>query len=102
MPSMLTDLALKRVKLKVKTYKVADRDGMYVAVAPSGQITFRYDYRLAGRRETLTIGRYGPGGVSLSKAREQCVKARQTVEEGGSPGQQKQRDKRRIAAGEAL
>src|ERR1700682_592717 len=99
---MLTDVALKQLKPKQKLYKVADRDGMYVAVAPSGQITFRYDYRLAGRRETLTIGRYGPGGVSLSKAREQCVKARQAVEEGRSPAQQKQRDKRRIAAGETI
>jgi hypothetical protein len=99
---MLTDVALKQLKPKQKLYKVADRDGMYVAVAPSGQITFRYDYRLAGRRETLTIGRYGPGGVSLSKAREQCVKARQAVEEGRSPAQQKQRDKRRIAAGETF
>ena len=99
---MLTDVALKQLKPQQKLYKVADRDGMYVAVAPTGQITFRYDYRLAGRRETLTIGRYGPGGVSLSKAREQCVKARQAVEEGRSPAQQKQRDKRRIAAGEAF
>jgi hypothetical protein len=54
---MLTDIALKKLKAKEKIYKVADRDGMYVAVAPSGQITFRYDYRVNGRRETLTIGR---------------------------------------------
>jgi len=99
---MLTDVALKQLRPQQKLYKVADRDGMYAAVAPSGQITFRYDYRLAGRRETLTIGRYGPGGVSLSKAREQCVKARQAVEAGRSPAQEKQRDKRRIAAGETF
>jgi hypothetical protein len=34
---------------------------MYVMVSASGTVTFRYDYRLNGRRETLTIGRYGPG-----------------------------------------
>ena len=99
---MLTDVALKQLRPQQKLYKVADRDGMYVAVAPSGQITFRYDYRLAGRRETLTIGCYGHGGVSLAKAREQCVKARQAVEAGRSPAQEKQRDKRRIAAGETF
>ena len=99
---MLTDIALKQLKPQQKLYKVADRDGMYAAVAPSGHITFRFDYRLAGRRETLTIGRYGAGGVSLAKAREQCLKARQAVEEGRSPAQQKQRDKRRIAAGETF
>jgi len=33
---------------------------MYVTVSPIGTVTFRFDYRLDGRRETLTIGRYGP------------------------------------------
>ena len=67
--TMLTDVSLKNLKSKSKVYKVADRDGMYVAVAPSGQITFRYDYRLNGRRGTLTIGRYGRDGISLASPR---------------------------------
>ena len=54
---MLTDTALKNLKPKEKAYKVADRDGMYVHVTTSGSVTFRYDYRLNGRRETLTIGK---------------------------------------------
>ena len=45
---MLTDVALKNLKPKEKPYKVADRDGMYVVVAPSGTVTFRLDYRLNG------------------------------------------------------
>ena len=94
---MLTDVSLKNLKIKAKAYKVADRDGMYVAVAPSGQITFRYDYRLNGRRETLTIGRYGSDGVSLSAARELCGAARKMVAEGQSPAQEKQREKRRLS-----
>lgn len=49
---MLTDAALKALKPKEKIYKVADRDGMYVRVMPSGAISFRLDYRLNGRRET--------------------------------------------------
>ncbi|MFN3970947.1 MAG: hypothetical protein ACK4L4_06175 [Gemmobacter sp.] len=32
---------------------------MCVVVQPSGAIMFRYDYRVTGRRETLTLGRYG-------------------------------------------
>ena len=56
---MLTDTALRNLRPKDKAYKVADRDGMYVHVATSGAVTFRYDYRLHGRRETLTIGKYG-------------------------------------------
>src|SRR4051812_34089775 len=83
--SMLTDTALRNLKAKATAYKVADRDGMYVHVAASGSITFRYDYRLNSRRETLTIGKYGPDGLSLARAREKCVEARRLVAEGQSP-----------------
>lgn len=69
---------------------------MYVTVAASGAVTFRYDYRLNGRRETLTIGRYGPSGLSLARAREKCLDARRAVAEGRSPAQDKQREKRRL------
>lgn len=75
--TMLTDVSLKNLKSKSKVYKVADRDGMYVAVAPSGQITFRYDYRLNGRRGTLTIGRYGRDGISLASPRRGSGAGRQ-------------------------
>lgn len=78
---MLTDMAIKRLKPKDKLYKVADRDGMYVSVATTGQITFRYDYRLNGRRETLTIGRYGTDGLTLAEARERCITRR--LQQGG-------------------
>lgn len=94
---MLTDTALKNLKPQEAMYKVVDRDGMYVTVSPAGTITFRYDYRLNGRRETLTIGRYGPSGISLAKAREHCIEARRAVAEGVSPSQEKQRQKRRVA-----
>lgn len=76
---MLTDLALRSLKPRVALYKVADRDGMYAAVSPSGAISFRYDYRINGRRETLTIGRYGFGGISLAVARDKLRNARRLV-----------------------
>lgn len=54
---MLTEFALHNLKPRTALYKIADRDGMHVAVSPAGTISFRYDYRVNGRRETLTIGR---------------------------------------------
>ncbi len=69
---------------------------MYVTVAASGAVTFRYDYRLNGRRETLTIRRYRPSGLSLARAREACLDARRALAEGRSPAQDKQRAKRRL------
>ncbi|HEY2358102.1 MAG TPA: tyrosine-type recombinase/integrase [Phenylobacterium sp.] len=93
---MLTDAALQNLRPRSKIYKVTDRDGMYVSVATSGAITFRYDYRMHGRRETLTIGRYGRTGISLKVAREKCLDARRLVEAGISPAHEKQREKRRL------
>ena len=93
---MLTDTALKNLKPKGKPYKVSDRDGMYVVVAPSGTVTFRLDYRLNGRRETVTLGQYGPAALSLARAREKTIDARRAVMEGNSPAHEKQRAKRRI------
>ena len=67
---MLSDGTLRGIKPQATTYKIADRDGMYVTVSPKGTITFRLDYRLNGRRETLTIGRDGSkDGISLLMAR---------------------------------
>jgi integrase len=56
------------------------------------------DYRLNGRRETLTIGRYGTkDGISLLMARERCMEARKAIAQGVSPAQEKQREKSRLA-----
>ena len=95
---MLTDTALRNLKPKSKIYKVFDRDGMYVAVSTTGTVTFRYDYRLNGRRETLTVGRYGPSGISLALAREKLFDAKKAVAQGRSPALEKQREKRRLTA----
>lgn len=99
---MLTDTALRTLKPKDVAYKVTDRDGMYVTVSPAGTITFRYDYRINKRRETLTIGRYGPGGLSLSVAREKFIAARSAVAQGHSPARIKQRQKRHLVTAKTL
>lgn len=95
---MLTDTALRNLKPKSKIYKASDCDGMYVTVSTTGTVTFRYDYRLNGRRETLTIGRYGPSGISLTMAREKLLDAKKAVAQGKSPAHEKQREKRRLTA----
>lgn len=93
---MLTDAGIKALKPKDKLYKVVDRDGMYVVVNPSRAVVFRYDYRLNGRRETLTLGRYGASDLSLARAREKLIDAKRAILEGRSPAREKQREKRRI------
>lgn len=86
---MLTDAALRNLKPKDKAYKVADRDGLYVYVLTSGTISFRYNYAINGRQETLVLGRYGPDGIRLSEARELLTEAKKTLAAGRSPARQK-------------
>jgi len=85
--------------------KRADRDGMYATMTDAGTITFRFDYALSGRRETLTIGRYDATvgarsmrspdaleygmSLSLAEARMLLVRARREVEQGVSPSRKK-------------
>jgi hypothetical protein len=42
-------------------------------------MSFRMDSRLNGRRETIYLGKYGPDGVSLARAREKCIDARRNI-----------------------
>ena len=92
---MLTDTKLRNLKPQDKLYKVNDRDGLYVAVTPAGTISFRYNYSVNGRQETLTIGRYGKRGVTLSEARERLSEAKKMIAAGKSPAKEKARDMRK-------
>jgi integrase len=94
---VLSDIALKKLKPQAARYKIADRDGLYASVGSTGIITFRYDYRINGRRETLTIGKYGLSGISLALAREKLIDAKNAIAQGQSPAQLKKRQKRRTA-----
>jgi len=93
---MLTDTKLRNLKPKEKLYKVNDRDGLYVAVTPAGSISFRYNYAIYGRQETITFGRYGVGGITLAEAREQLNESKKMVAAGKSPAKEKARNKARI------
>jgi integrase len=114
MSSGLTDTALRNLKPQAALFKKVDRDGLYVAVTPSGIKSFRFDYRINGRRETLVLGRYDPTlgaqvprtlqdlkygiSVSLAEARLLLAQARREVELGNSPADAKKSIKLKLAA----
>lgn len=99
---MLTDTKIRALKPTGKLYKVPDRDGLYVAVTPAGSVSFRYNYRISGRQETMTFGVYGPGGITLGEAREKLGDAKKMIAAGRSPAKEKSRGKARINAGETF
>ena len=113
---MLTDMQLKALKPKDRVYKVADQQGLYVAVTRTGLASFRFDYRIHGRRETLVIGKYDPSlgakrprdpagldygmSLTLAEARLLLARARRAVEHGESPSRGK--TEKRTEAADAL
>jgi integrase len=90
---MLTDTKLKNLKPAEKIYKVSDRDGLYVAVLPSGTVSFRYNYTINSRQETLVIGQYGQ--LSLAEARARLIEAKKAIATGNSPARTKAREKQK-------
>ncbi len=88
---MLTDIKARAAKAKERPYKFTDRDGLYLYVTTKGAKSWRYDYRLKGSRETLTIGQYPD--VSLTVARDRLGDARRKVAQGVSPAEAKQEAK---------
>jgi integrase len=91
----LTDTALKALKPKDKPYTVADDRGLYVEVFPTGGIVWRYRYRIAGRREKLTLGKYP--ALTLKNARMKRDEAAQAAAMDKSPALQKQLAKQAAA-----
>jgi integrase len=107
----LTEAKLRELQPGERTYKVSDGgNGLYVVISPSGSRSFRYDYRLSGRRETLTIGRhelvarhaqrshlaYGMD-VTLEEARLLLARARVDVSSGRSPARAKVEQRSEVA-----
>ena len=113
---MLTDIQLRALKPTGKIYKVADQQGLYVAVTRTGVVSFRFDYRVNGRRETLVIGKYDPTvgakkpreldeldygmSLSLAEARLLMTRAHRSIEQGESPSRSKV--EKRTEAADAL
>ena len=64
---MLTQLQIRAAEARDKPYKLADRDGLYLTVLPSGVKSWRYNHRLAGKAQTKTYGQWP--ALSLADAR---------------------------------
>lgn len=99
---MLTDTKLRNLKPGEKVYKVADRDGLYVAVMTTGVVSFRFNYRINGRQETVVLGRYGADGLTLAEAPAKLDAARKLLLDGQSPAKQKARDRQKLAGEETF
>lgn len=87
----LTELALRALKPRDRTFTVSDGRGLYVEVFPTGGIVWRYRYRLNGKQEKLTLGKYPD--LTLKNARQKRDDAARLAMMGDSPAQQKRQAK---------
>lgn len=79
----LNDKAVAAAKPREKAYKLADGQGMYLEVLPSGAKSWRMKYRFAGKEKRLIFGLYPV--VSLKTAREWALDARKLLAAGINP-----------------
>jgi integrase len=94
MARRLTDLTIKGLKAKAKSFEVVDgTTGLRLVVHPSGARSWIARYRRpnSGKTAKLTIGRYPD--LSLSAARIRVAEARAAVGKGADPGEDKRRRK---------
>lgn len=92
MKNNLTNTAIKNAKPKPdgKPNKLSDGGGLYLLVNTSGKY-WRYDYRYAGKRQTLALGVYD--AVSLADARKLHRAARQALADNVNPKTARDREK---------
>lgn len=64
---MLTQLQIRAAEARDKPYKLADRDGLYLVVLPSGVKSWRYNHLVDRKARTKTYGQWP--ALSLADAR---------------------------------
>lgn len=96
---LLSDLKVKNAAPRAKPYRLADGESLYLYVAPSGVKSWQFRYRLDGRAQTATFGKYP--AKSLASARQDAEKARTAAAEGHHLTVAKRIEKRRRATNAA-
>lgn len=91
----LTDVQVRNAKPAAKPVKISDGGGLHLLVTPRGSKLWRLAYRYAGKQQTLAIGPYP--AVSLEKARQARLSAKQHLADGIDPGDAKRAGKRQLA-----
>lgn len=80
---LLSDLQIKNAKARSTPYRMADSNGLSLAVSIAGGKSFRLKYRIDGKEKLLTLGKWP--GLTLSRARELAAVARANKAAGRDP-----------------
>ncbi|HSX54062.1 MAG TPA: integrase arm-type DNA-binding domain-containing protein [Sphingomonas sp.] len=91
---MLTTVQIRSLKPEQRPYKVADSDGLFLLVQPTGALLWRFRYKVFGQERKLSLGTFPD--LSLEKARRKRDEARAQLIDGIDPGEEKRQ--RRLEA----
>jgi len=80
---MLTNHAVKAARTKPCAYKLADGGGLALHVAPTGNKTWRWRFRYAGKETTLVLGTHPE--MTLEDARSERDRRRAALDRGEDP-----------------
>ncbi|MEJ7928089.1 integrase arm-type DNA-binding domain-containing protein [Sphingobium sp. AN641] len=86
----LNHIQITNAKPRDKAYKLADADGLYLAVQTNGTKLWRMNYRYLGRQKTLYFGAWPEVGIAM--ARQQRAAAREQIAAGLDPAAEKRSD----------
>jgi hypothetical protein len=89
----LTELAIKNLKPREKSYRVTDGGGLCIEVSPSGSKLWRWRYYFQDKPQMLALGKYP--AVSLAQARRLRDEAREKAKEGKQLTREKKLQKQR-------
>src|SRR6202789_3352493 len=87
----LTDGMARNAKPAAKTVRMFDRDGLYLEVSPRGGKWWRLKYRYAGKEKRVSLGVYPE--INLKKARARTIDARQLLDAGVDPSENRRATK---------
>lgn len=93
---MLTVKEIEAAKPRAKSYKLADGEGVYLEVMPTGAKYWRLKYRMAGKEKRLALGVYPE--VRAPEARNKAKAAKDLLRAGTDPGEERKASKRAEAA----
>jgi integrase len=95
----LTDTAIRKAARPAQPRKMTDGGGLYLLLRPNGAKYWRFDYRHAGKRNTISLGTYPD--VALAAARTKRDKAREQVAAGSNPSTVRKAERREARAAKA-
>jgi len=90
-PMSLSDAKVRNAKPRAKPYKLADNEGLFLLIMPSGSKYWRLKYFVAGKEKLLALGVYPE--ITLVEARERRAQARKVLANGADPAEKRKEAK---------